>query len=71
MDLEMIEGALGQINYPVSKGELLQEVEDKGMSELRPLLNKLPDGQTFDSAEEVMQHLPVGALGGGGHFPEM
>jgi len=58
MDLQTIENALRDIHYPINKQELLQEVEQKGLAELTPLVHQLPQ-QEFQSVEEVMEKLPL------------
>jgi hypothetical protein len=63
MDIQYVEHLLGDLHYPIDKSQLLQEVEKKGAAEAMPLLSKLPE-QKFGSAEEIMQKLPLGSIGG-------
>lgn len=57
--------ALGNISFPAHKEEIISEAQAQGSSgEVLEALGKLPD-QKFDNADEVIQKLPVGGLGGG------
>ena len=62
MDMQEIEKLMQEVHFPITKQQLVQEAEQKGMQEAKPLFEKLPE-QTFGSAEEVMRKLPLGSMG--------
>jgi len=64
MDMQTIASLLQEIQYPIDKNQLMQEFEQKGLSEGKDLLAQIPGNETFNSAEEVMQKLPIENIGG-------
>jgi Protein of unknown function (DUF2795) len=66
LDLGPLSPLLSQIQFPISKADLIQAVQQKGASnQVTSLLQRLPD-KTFNSLQDVQNEL--GGLGNIGNI---